>query len=506
MFEKQDDDSPDPSQPIQKNIKGDHISFGNVYDRAVLAIGRSARAEVRIFNIDIRLLPLVVLLSVISLVLAFLLWYEPIPTEMIGEFNIAVTEFAVVDADNQRVKSEDGRNLANFLYQEIDSNLKALDLQSGQPQVWPPEYTDVLPGDTADERAASAQKLADRINADIIVTGVISSTGDRARFEPQFFVTFKGFQEAPEITGVHQLGKPVIVPLPFDPNALVDIENPALSARVNALTNITIGLAYYAIDDFDAALEYFYTALDSNGWLRSAGKEVAYLLIANTNVRLASIHKSTEFLEAALENYQEAAEIRPGYARAQAGEALVLYLEALGNPNDPSFETVNLDLLDQAEAKFLMILDQDDLPQSANLEIKIQFYLGLINFVRAQTLDEEIWMIHAKDAFEKVVQAYENGNTTAALQAGYAHGQLALIARLNGDSQTAIKHYKQAIELVTPFEQGAFYLELGAVHEHLEQEEEALEAYNEALQIAEFFGNDTLAHLAEEALVRLSAD
>ena len=190
MFEKQDDDSPEPSQPIQKNIKGDHISFGNVYDRAVLAIGRSARAEVRIFNIDIRLLPLVVLLSVISLVLAFLLWYEPIPTEMIGEFNIAVTEFAVVDADNQRVKSEDGRNLANFLYQEIDSNLKALDLQSGQPQVWPPEYTDVLPGDTADERAASAQKLADRINADIIVTGVISSTGDRARFEPQFFVTF----------------------------------------------------------------------------------------------------------------------------------------------------------------------------------------------------------------------------------------------------------------------------------------------------------------------------
>ena len=83
---------------------------------------------------------------------------------------------------------------------------------------------------------------------------------------------------------------------------------------------------------------------------------------------------------------------------------------------------------------------------------------------------------------------------------------MALIARLNGDSQTAIKHYKQAIELVTPFEQGAFYLELGAVHEHLEQEEEALEAYNEALQIAEFFGNDTLAHLAEEALVKLSAD
>jgi hypothetical protein len=44
--------------------------------------------------------------------------------------------------------------------------------------------------------------------------------------------------------------------------------------------------------------------------------------------------------------------INPEYARAKVGRAGVYYLLALGDPNEPSFDTVNKEMLDRAAAEY----------------------------------------------------------------------------------------------------------------------------------------------------------
>ena len=69
---------------------------------------------------------------------------------------------------------------------------------------------------------------------------------------------------------------------------------------------ITIGLAYYSVEDFENAVDYFQRAADEERWLKTNGKEVVYLMLGNAYVRWASKDNSSEYLPAAAENYAEA--------------------------------------------------------------------------------------------------------------------------------------------------------------------------------------------------------
>jgi tetratricopeptide (TPR) repeat protein len=488
---------------------GDRISLGNIYDRAAVAVGRGARAEIRVFNIDIRLLPLVLLLTGVVIVLSFLLLYHPAPEKMSGRvFNVAVAKFTHVDEEGLAVKSDDGLRLAETLHDRLQTNFselgRDLGFHEGDIDIWPPEYTGTIKGQTADERESAARDLADVIGADLIIYGVIQDTGSASQFTPEFYVDFKGSNEAAEITGRHQLGEALRLQLPFDSVAFLEVENPALSARTKALALITIGLAFYVNDDFQTALEYFSQARDTRGWLDNAGKQVAYLLLGNTYTRLAATEKSTAYLPEAMANYDEAREIDPGYVRAGLGRAVVLYLTALGDPADANFEGIDLEILAEAENIFQETLEMEDLPANANLETKSRFYLGLIYFVLSQ-IDDDAELSQAKAYFERITSDFEAGSEDIALQAGYAYGQLALIARLEGNPSLAIQNYEQAIDLVTPREQANYYTELGEVYCHDHQKDQAVEAYREAIRITEFYGEQESARRYSEALHALEA-
>jgi tetratricopeptide (TPR) repeat protein len=489
MAESKKTDRSKSTKKQNNSHSNDQISVGNIAKQAAVAVGRGARAQIRVFNVNIQLLPVVGLLLIIIGILTYFLLRPTIPEEMTGEFNVAVAEFTVVTDDGSPVSSEDGQALANFLFQRLDSSFAELDPQQTiRYEIWPPAYTGQIRGETREQRAEAAEALADRIKAHVIIYGVITESGDRSQFAPEFYVNYKGFEEGEEITGQHELGSTLRVRLPFEATQLQAVENPALSGRANALGLITIGLAYYSIDNFEQALAYFSQAEANKGWLENAGKEIIYLLLGNANVRLASKEKSDQYLSAALDYYNTALDINGAYTRAKVGQASALYLMALGDPTNPSFETVASDQLDQAATAFENALTLGNPPASANIRAKVNFGLGQIDLVRSQMADGD-WLAQAEAKFKQVVQEYEQGNGRIIDLAGHAYARLALIASLHGNVDTAADHYTRATQLVTPYYQGYYYTRLGEVYARSEQIDQAIEAYDEAIKIAEFYGD-----------------
>jgi tetratricopeptide (TPR) repeat protein/ribosomal protein L34 len=418
----------------------------------------------------------------------------PYPMESGLRFNVVVTEFTVVDENGSAIRSKDGLALPNYLFQQLEFNFDELDL--GIPyNIRPPAHTCRIKGRTREEREMKAAELAERINADVIVYGVIIDTGKQSQFSPEFYVNYRGFEEAGEVTGQYGLGKALAVDLPFDDAQFSPADNPALSARTNALSLMTIGLAYYSIDDFEEASDYFLQAEATKGWLENAGKEVIYLLLGNANNRRASQENSIEYLEPALAYFDEALSINSTYARAEVGKAGVLYLMAIGDPADGRLDTIDLDKLDEATVHYEAALGLGNPPASANIDTKVHFGLGRVyvgRFLHALTTegDWETPLAEAKAEFEAVVQEYESGNARIANLAGHAYARLGLLARMLHETDEAVELYTHAIELVTPHHQSYYHTRLGEVHVDACQMEHATESYEEAIRIAEFYGNE----------------
>lgn len=423
------------------------------------------------------------------------------PQVMSGEFNVAVAEMTVVDEDGKTIRSQDGEAVSEFLYTRLDAGFEELNLEDIRYEVWGPNQTGKLKGDTPEARSQSAQALAEDINAHVIVYGVIT-TGDSAQFSPEFFVDYKGFEQVEDITGDHEMGSAMRISLPFELTQMQVVENPALSARANALSLITIGLAFLSVDDAEKALDYFQQAEALDGWFKTAGKQIIYLLIGNAYGRQASIEKSETYLASARENYATALDIDPAYGRAKIGQAAVLYLISLGDPYDASFESIDLEMLDQAEALFQEANEMSGSPESANVQTKSAFGLGQVYFVKSQILGED-WIEQANDEFTKVIEDYEGGDERIGETASHAYARMGLIAWLNGDLESAVAFYRKAIESASPYYQGYYFASIGDLYLAAGRIDEARDAYTEAIRIAEFYGDEDSATRYDERLKAL---
>jgi tetratricopeptide (TPR) repeat protein len=257
---------------------------------------------------------------------------------------------------------------------------------------------------------------------------------------------------------------------------------------------MTIGLAYYVIDDFEKALDYFSQAEATQGWLETAGKEVIYLLLGNATVRQASEENTTAYLDTAAAYFERALSISPTYARAVVGQAGVLYLQGIGDPIGEPLEAIDLEKLDEAEAHYRPALALGDPPPSANIEAKVHFGLGQVNVGRfahavAAGGDWRTPLAEARAEFLKVVQEYDDGNLRIANLAGHAYRRLGLLARMEGSTEEAVEHYRQAIELVTPYYQAYSHSRIGETYVDAGQIPSAIESYEEAIRVAEFYGD-----------------
>lgn len=256
--------------------RGDVIS-GEVGDQARgVVIGKNI---IQIGTIVVPVWLLLALLAGAAAILVFQFVNSRGPTEMSGEFNIAVAEFGQLGADGRIKSVPDGRSLSGWLFERLQKEYETFPSELSV-QIWH-DSLDLgvklgpIAGATPEERYAAARELAGRIKAHIIVYGYFIDEGNDTYFAPEFYVT--GLPDAPELVGPYRLGSPIAVRLPIETLAQTLQVNPTLNARVKALTLFTIGFAWELAGDPAKALQQFQLAETDEAWPDGEGREILYL-------------------------------------------------------------------------------------------------------------------------------------------------------------------------------------------------------------------------------------
>ncbi len=472
--------------------RGDKIGVENRGEGSAIAAGRGSRATV--FNIrDLKWQPVVIVLTVVGVLLGVILWnvIPRTPSVMTSQFNVAVAEFLVLDKNGKLIKSDDGWYLADYVAKQIETQFNGIELKKTIPyEIWGPDRVNPINGTTIEIRKTRASEVAKEIQAQILIYGVILADGEQSKFSPEFYINHKGFWQASEIEGPHEMGSQLNLALPFG-DSIQSIENPALAGRVNALDLITIGLAYYSVDDYANAVHYLEQASAEPRWLDGSGKEVAYLLLGNAYVGWASKENDDQYLPQAEESYIESLRINKNYGRGLVGLANILYLESVGSLQDIKIDPVKLD---EAAALTEQALALKDQPETANIPAKAHFNLGQIAWARYRAqLPGQDWSEIAKQEFTFVTKEYEAGNTALETYAAHAYLRLGVIEYAQNKTDTAVDSsialIKKAISLAPPFYKGEYSITLGNIYKNVGQKDLAEQAYQDALAFAESNGD-----------------
>ena len=399
-----------------------------------------------------------------------------------NKLTVAFYPFTVVHEDGTPAAGGTGRALANFLYERFALRFDALDV--GLPyEMRPPSASCAVPGRTAAERARSAANIAERINADILIYGVITDTVKSGRFSLEFNISYRGFQNAQELAGPYALGGTIPVQLPFDPESLLVIENPPHLVRMDVLSNLVLGLSFLSADNPEKAVHYFREAQQNKHWPSIDGKEFAYLLLGHGLLRQAALDNQPELLASAYDAYTSALTINPTYSRAKLGEANVLAQMALPQAGG-AFDAGKAD---QASAIYAEALTEASGQGQVQLAAAARAGTGYICFVRALYTQQDDYD-RCKADLEAVITQYQTGDAHIANQAGLAHGYLAGIARARGDTQEALEQYALATQLVVPASRARYLISIGDLRCQLGQMAPALSAYGQAIDEARLYG------------------
>ena len=500
-----DQNSPD-KQPSKKD--SDNIQVSKIGDRSNVAAGRGAKAIQNIFviNGNVQWIPVSGVLLVTVGFLTFLLWsLRPVKQkEMTKLFNVAVAEFLVVDENGKPYRSKDGLELASTLKDQLENNFNELGIETIVTwELWGPDNTGSIKGATPEEREANAKAKAKEINAHIIIYGVLTFNGESSRFTPEFYVNHAAFEDANELTGSHELGRPLLIALPLA-SQIQTVENPALAGRANALSLITLGLAYYSVDNFNDAIEQFSQAEQDNRWLDRAGKEIVYLLLGNAYSRMIAQDKLKQDLldrgllelqldedpndiqlavendiQLATANYEKAIAINMNYGRAYIGLAGTKLAQAGNTPE-------GMEKLQETEALLDKALALENQPETANIIPKAHYYRGQVAFLKALYTDEpDSWIETANQEYLFVLQDYEQGDDSLRDFASRSYARLGVIASLRENPDQAVEYIQKALPIASPFLRGEFYELLGQVYCDAGQQDNAVSAYESAIQVAE---------------------
>jgi hypothetical protein len=438
-------------------------------------------------QLDVRRVLVLLVLVFLSLLggtgFLFITLREVRPAKMTGEFNIAIAEFGEVDENGRIRASEAGEILSATIFNRIKKEMQ--NLPSGLTvQVWhnevnPGVQLSYLPGDTGEERAGAAMALAKKINADLVIYGNLRQHDQGSRFLPEFYVA--ELKDAGELLGAHTLGTEIPIRGSIDSLGGTIRFNEEFSARANALTLFTIGLALEAAGYPDRALEKFRQAEAIEGWDDDEGKEILYLFIGReANFLWLEGEDRGDEVRAAM---QKALAINPAYGRAYIGlgnyhirlsEEQFAQIQALRRQE----EAINSEAMLRASSRFNQETNQavryyrealENLPAAGRdlVETKVHLALGGTHIRQADLLyltgehDTAITLLNlAKAEYE---EAYDNAEDD-----DYRHLALAQlgIARANHQKGNIKKNSPN------PDESHSFY-------------RKALDSYNTCIALAQ---------------------
>lgn len=437
----------------------------------------------------------------------YAIWPAPTPTPTPitpmpdGFTNIAVAQFAEIDATGQLTVTQASQELSEWLFVAIQDQLNQFpDLNAfyrGPQEIGP------VTGVDQDERAANAEQKATEHNATILLYGLAQPTDGQYQAWPEFYVSRAGFGYGAEIAGADRLGAPVTFTLPLLDDPLEASQaNQDLKARRQVLQYVVIGLAYYYLGQADRAYNAFDQALFVPGWPAGQGQEVIHMLKGAARLRTYGAKAPTDRRERALreanEAFATAYALEPGYARAHLGLAAVALAQAelicpQGQPCPEKDLSGLREKLEEAAAWYSASLAAPDQAPSSYVPVKADYGLGQVYLLGYW---HNLWPADAaKDYFQRVVDAAQ-ANPTPDLRwfAGNAQAYLGLLAGDAGDYRAMADQLYQGIatleDMPAPANDWiALYWSWAALAEEKQSNiEQARSAYRQAIDHAERAG------------------
>lgn len=193
------------------------------------------------------------------------------PTQMTGRFKIAVADFGLIDARGRVHSSNIGTALSQLVFDKLNQQYREnyadfVDDDTPRVQIWHdslgPDVKNVtfgvIGGATPDVRAARARRLADRINADLVIYGNLAAGEESTDLQLEFYNNSETWQGEPDaVTGRHVVGEPIRLPPSYETEqvAAVELLDRQLSQRTAALFWITVALTFDIINRQQEALD-----------------------------------------------------------------------------------------------------------------------------------------------------------------------------------------------------------------------------------------------------------
>jgi tetratricopeptide (TPR) repeat protein len=359
---------------------------------------------------------------------------------MVGDFRVAIAGFDIVgDIQNKKL----GQELAQGVKLRLDQDLKEINPNLIMT-IWGPEQVGDIKGKDQDSRAQNAAKLANDINADMVIYGFVDVNQLLWQVVPEFYLKDTSFIQAEEIVGQYEFGSPIAMPGNDNITGRVELGE-QMTVRSKVLSRIAIGLAYFAIHNYDKSMNYLESTENIPEWTDDQSKKVVYLLIGNAAGKANQIAKAEEY-------FRESLIKDPNYARAYVGLGSVAYSQALA-PYNVSKNPKDIDLanLEQAITQYHKALQSTDKPPLSDIEIKVHFGLGQCYILLVLSGNEKTFDL-AVEEFNQVIKGYNNGENPRVQElASEAHARLGLIYRLSGFSDKALDEYKIALSLAEEY-------------------------------------------------------
>jgi len=311
-----------------RNIRRNDIVIAQIGPGARNIVVGTRNVQINIGNRNLTV-PVLLIPLLLLVIIGFLVYplAEPIwnPAQMTGQFRIAVAEFGEMDNNGKVRRTENGQVLSRWLYEALrDEYRQNADMEMARAiEIWHDSQTDteqnfkfgVMRGDTPNARRESAAKLAKKVSAHMVIYGNLIHDGETQDLHLEFYLSPQVNDETASIIGPHRLGKPILLPTPFDtdsPEANI-VVGEKLESRGDALFWLTLGLTQQVLGRPEQALATLQRAeVELADWPENDGKELLYFFIGREELFL----EQTDRAEA---SFRKALEVEPGYARAQVG-------------------------------------------------------------------------------------------------------------------------------------------------------------------------------------------
>lgn len=390
----------------------------------------------------------------------FLALRQPQKEIMTGEFRIVIASFEEIGSSLPR---KVGYTIADGINIRMADDLREI-MVGPKVEIWGPDRVGTIKGNTAKIRADNAARLATRIHAHMVIYGVVEETPNGMIVIPEFYLDTQGFHEGSEVIGQYELGSPFTLPGANNPAWTYDFDR-QMQTRSDIISSLAVGLSYFAVHEYDTALDVLQKIETIEGWQDDRGKEVLYALIGFSAGKAKQYDITEESLEKAIE-------INPDYARPYIGMANLSYILALqpfeksGNPED-----VDQVLLDNCFIFLEMAENAPQKPPLAEVETKIHFSRGQCYWLKTYTGELPDFSLAAAE-FEAVIASYDGGKNPRVRElAAESHARLGLIYRLIGDLPRALEHYQIAANLLPdiPARQAQFQKQAEALKELIAQ-------------------------------------